>query len=1094
MSQARKGKRLVAFATGQENIMKAKIQGRIIALALLLGFFPAALAAVTFTITPSAISNTYTGSITLQISGLTSGDTILMQKFLDANTNGVVDAGDLLWQRFQLSDGTNSVFHDGATAVTNFNVPGDTDGAVNGSIASKLYPCQDFAQQIVGKYLFVLSSPLGHFLPLTNSFNVTNFPFAQTITGNVVSNSTAVPNAIVILFQPSGGGQNPRGGVVANNAGAYTIKVPLGAYLLGATKSNFVANLNASPHVSPGAGGTVTTNVPVTNATQSISGKVVDINNPGLGLPALLIPLQSTNNYLAIAFTDTNGNFTGGVATNLWKVQTDDQNIDLYGYVRSQNNTNVNTISGSVSGVTLGLSKATAIFYGTVKDNVGNPLTGVDIYSSDNNGNYEMDGFSYTNGNYIVGALADASDQWQVQVSSDSNPTNYVFTQGPGSVTLTNGQAYQYNFTALPATNLITGQVQDSGGHPLSGIGVNAVNAGGYGAHTDTDSNGNYVMNVANTNTWSVSLNCCNDCGDGLGSNYQCPGSTNVVINNNNGLANFTVYPASSSQIFGYVTDAYGDGVNGVSVYANDGIGDNYSTTTDGSGYYSFSVGNGSWGVSLNCTQLNSFNYQCAGTNSVFVSDYSVEADFSLQFLTTPAFSFTTLYDFSNGSGGAAPYGGLVLSGNTLFGTAANGGLNGAGTVFAVNTNGTGFAVVHSLTAFDVATGTTNTDGANPVDGLVLSGITLYGTAVDGGTNASGTVFKVNTNNTGFAVLHPFTALDAATDTTNSDGAHPYAGLVLSGNTLYGATIDGGTNGNGTVFAVNTNGTGFTVLHTFTAIPGFPFTNSDGAKPYGGLVLSGGTLYGTAAYGGTNGAGTIFKVNTNGAGFAVLHSFNSGSDGSFPQAGLILLSNMLYGTALNGGYGGAGTVFAINTNGTGFTVLHSFFDGGDGGGPNGGLVLSSNTLYGTASYGAASDDGTVFAVSTGGTNFTVLHTFTGGVDGANPYGNLILSANTLYGTASAGGTNGTGTVFALPILPLPSPPQVSKATYFANGRFQLLLNGLAGQNYTLQMSTNLSSTNWLSLYVTNNSTTNSFLVVDPNATNKQRFYRIWMGP
>ena len=109
---------------------------------------------------------------------------------------------------------------------------------------------------------------------------------------------------------------------------------------------------------------------------------------------------------------------------------------------------------------------------------------------------------------------------------------------------------------------------------------------------------------------------------------------------------------------------------------------------------------------------------------------------------------------------------------------------------------------------------------------------------------------------------------------TNSDGALPYAGLILSGNTLYGTAI-GGTNGNGTVFAINTNGMGFTTLHTFTASDPNTITNSDGADPFAGLILSGNTLYGTADVGGTNGTGTVFAVNTNGTGFTTLYNFTA---------------------------------------------------------------------------------------------------------------------------------------------------------------------------------------------------------------------------
>src|SRR5579859_1588225 len=122
-------------------------------------------AAVTFTITPATVSNTYNGHITLQVTGLTSGDTVVVQKFLDLNTNGVVDANDWLVQQFNLTDGQAGMVIGG---VTNFNVPGDLD-ATSGQITTKLnFQNGDFIQQIAGQYLFRLSSPSGHFVPVTS--------------------------------------------------------------------------------------------------------------------------------------------------------------------------------------------------------------------------------------------------------------------------------------------------------------------------------------------------------------------------------------------------------------------------------------------------------------------------------------------------------------------------------------------------------------------------------------------------------------------------------------------------------------------------------------------------------------------------------------------------------------------------------------------------------------------------------------------------------------------------------------------------------------------------------------------------------------
>src|SRR6266851_6530363 len=120
----------------------------------------------------------------------------------------------------------------------------------------------------------------------------------------------------------------------------------------------------------------------------------------------------------------------------------------------------------------------------------------------------------------------------------------------------------------------------------------------------------------------------------------------------------------------------------------------------------------------------------------------------------------------------------------------------------------------------------------------------------------------------------------------------------------------------------------FTTLHSFTATStnsSGAYTNSEGAGPAAALIgnSSGDILYGTAEGGGGLGDGTVFAVHTDGTAFTALHNF-AWSDGANPQAELLVSGHTLYGTASGGGDGGGGTVFAINTDGTGFTTLHSF--------------------------------------------------------------------------------------------------------------------------------------------------------------------------
>jgi len=373
-----------------------------------------------------------------------------------------------------------------------------------------------------------------------------------------------------------------------------------------------------------------------------------------------------------------------------------------------------------------------------------------------------------------------------------------------------------------------------------------------------------------------------------------------------------------------------------------------------------------------------------------------------------------------NDNTGNSVGGELILSGNSLFGTGS--GVHGKGSVSAINVNGTGFTNLYSFTAL---VNGTNGDGANPDGGLILSGNTLYGTASEGGTNGNGTIFAINTNGTGFTNLYSFPGVNG--------GYSPNDDLVLSGNTLYGTTEFGGSSGIGTLFAINTDGTGFTYLHFFTG-------GSGGTYPNGGLVLSGNILYGTAWTGGSSQDGIVFSINTNGTGFTNLYSFTGGSGGINPNGGLVLSGNKLYGTCHQGGSGPLGIVFSINTNGTGFTNLYSFTNGTDGALPDCGLIISGNTLYGTASGGVTdgatgiSGNGAVFAVNADGTDFTNLHTFTTGLgnyphitnsDGAAPTSKLILSGNILYGTAPTGGTNGYGTLFSIPLGSVSAPLQIT---------------------------------------------------------------------
>lgn len=259
-----------------------------------------------------------------------------------------------------------------------------------------------------------------------------------------------------------------------------------------------------------------------------------------------------------------------------------------------------------------------------------------------------------------------------------------------------------------------------------------------------------------------------------------------------------------------------------------------------------------------------------------------------------------------------------------------------------------------------------------------------------------------------FSVFHNFSG-------GAGDGANPLNGLVAdkTGN-LYGTGNQGGTSGNGAVFKITTAGVE-TVLYNFKG-------GSDGANPVGVLILDkSGNLYGTTTGGGAFGAGTVFEVNAEGHEM-VLYSFKGGPDGTAPEAGLAWDAEQnLYGATTAGGTNGSGIVFKLSPpakKGAEWTesVLYSFGAGSDGTVPVGGVAFdTAGNLYGTTSAGGTAGFGTVFELSPSesGWTETILHDFQDSDDGAVPYAGLLFFKGKFYGGATEGGTNGGGTIFEL---------------------------------------------------------------------------------
>ncbi len=354
------------------------------------------------------------------------------------------------------------------------------------------------------------------------------------------------------------------------------------------------------------------------------------------------------------------------------------------------------------------------------------------------------------------------------------------------------------------------------------------------------------------------------------------------------------------------------------------------------------------------------------------------------------------LHQFTGGgTDGKWPCGSLIISGSTAFGMTMNGGDSDFGTIFKVELDGTGFALLHE---FAGGAG----DGSLPFGSLVVSGSTLYGMTLYGGDHDLGTIFKIQTDGSDYTLLREFAGWPL-------DGSYPNRSLVLSDSTLYGMTFAGGASGTGTIFKMQTDGSGFSLLHEFA--------DGEGAYPKGDLILSGSSLYGMTYDGGDYDFGTIFKLQIDGSGFILLHEFAGGADdGKDPFGNLIISDTSLYGMTYRGGDSDTGTLFKIQTDGSGFTLLREFIGGPDDGAqPFGSLLLSGLTLYGMTENGGGSNSGTIFKVRIDGSGFALLHEFDR-ADGAYPEGSLVLSGSTLYGMAEFGGGTFDGVIFSLPFL------------------------------------------------------------------------------
>lgn len=328
-----------------------------------------------------------------------------------------------------------------------------------------------------------------------------------------------------------------------------------------------------------------------------------------------------------------------------------------------------------------------------------------------------------------------------------------------------------------------------------------------------------------------------------------------------------------------------------------------------------------------------------------------------------------------------------------------------------------------------------SSNGGHPRGGLAvgLNG-SLFGTTNRGGMlrcpdgkASCGTVYIMANTDSGYL---EFPLYRFCEERGCADGALPYADVTVDkGGALYGTTYEGGTNNSGVVFKLTPKRDGSykeSVLYSFCPQAGC----EDGSYPRSDVIRDAtGAIYGTTLYGGSKNSGVVFKLTPSSSGYteSVLHAF-TGADGLYPEAGVVAdAGGALYGTTATGGGSGCdtgcGVVFKLTPSGSQYTetVLHAFTGGDDGTDPYAGLLLDKHgNLFGVTAEGGGTGCygngcGVVFEMKRAGTAYSesVLHAFAG-TDGSAPVATLAFGKQgEIYGTTSSGGLHRGGTVFAM---------------------------------------------------------------------------------
>jgi hypothetical protein len=555
------------------------------------------LCAVDATITPSTTTSVSAAPVVLDITGLTNGESVTIERFVDANSDGTLNADEFLAERFTVTDGQVTSIG----GIRNTNIPGDEDLAANGQISINLTAPSTGSDlgRVAGAHAVRISSPVSAFTTLTKTLTVDQPIHSQSISGTVTDGTNPVPFAAVYLLTTVD--EEVALGVISNASGQFSINAPVGNYQVVAIKAGNVGNFGSSPIVDLTAGlAAIDQDVTMIPATTTISGSISDASTSA-GIGGIQMYIEDAGGNFTILSTNPDGTYTANVTAGIWAFEVTSVAPGLLGYLRPDAfpAATANTNSGAATGINIQLAPSTALIYGTVTDPGSTPLSGIVMGANNSNNTFRSDATTNAAGQYVLPVNADT---WSAYINNESPGISGFILPDGINTDISAGQAIQADFMLSAVNAHIQGTVTNLGA-PVSGIRIGAwnQNSSQY-VSTITGIDGSYDLGVV-AGTWNVQLE------SESAASFNVVGSSvevTLAVNDTVSGIDFAVL-SSTATISGTLKDSALQAVSGnVTATATIATVDYFAnTSSDAGGNYSLPVVDGSWTV---CANANGFN------------------------------------------------------------------------------------------------------------------------------------------------------------------------------------------------------------------------------------------------------------------------------------------------------------------------------------------------------------------------------------------------------------------------------------------------------------------------------------------------------